>query len=101
MSKLSVLGATTALALVAATGAASAQATNMSRHSGEARAYYGNGTDLPGFNNHAMQRRGYQVHRGYIVAPRAGWHGPYRNRYWRTEGIPPALYHAGDPQYWR
>ena len=98
MMKLSILSAAAAVALAATAGTASAQATNMSRHSGEARAYYGNGSDVPGWNSYAMQRRGHYAPRTYY-GPRA-YYGP-RHRYWRTEGIPPAMYHAGDPQYWR
>lgn len=88
-----------AIALVAGMGAANAQATNFAPHSGNARAYYGNGSDVPGYWDHrAMDRRAYarspRVVRSY--GPRYAPH-PYG----RTEGIPPALYHAGDPQYWR
>jgi hypothetical protein len=96
MRTLSILTAA-ALGLAASVSVANAQATNFARSSGDARAYYGGG-DVPGYrwrHSRAMARShwGWSAP-GYYYGPRYGYYG-------RTEGIPPALYHAGDPQYWR
>lgn len=90
-----------ALGLLATTSLASAQATNFSQYSGEARAYLGGG-DVPG----RRWRRGYvrgADHWASDTWTSGGYYGPRGNYYAprRTQGIPPALYHAGDPQYWR
>ena len=102
MRTVSILTAA-ALGLAASVSLANAQATNFSPTPGDARAYYGGG-DVPGQRwRHSRARAhwygpGY-YHPGYAHYGSAGYYGgPYR---YRTEGIPPALYHAGDPQYWR
>ena len=99
MRTLSILTAA-ALGLAASIGLANAQATNFAPVSGTARALYGS-SDVTGYqwrDSRAMARgqrmRGSTP--GYYYAPRGTYYGPGR-----TEGIPPALYHAGDPQYWR
>lgn len=96
MRKLFILTAT-ALGVAAGTSFANAQATNFAPVSGMAPALYGSSdayhyraTRRSQPRSHRWHHRGYDSY-GYV--PRAG----YRS----TEGIPPALYHAGDPQYWR
>jgi hypothetical protein len=98
MRTLSILTAAT-LGLAASVSLASAQATNFAPTSGDARAYYGGG-DVPGqrwrhSRAYARSPWGWSAP-GYYYAPRGSYYG------WRrTQGIPPAMYHAGDPAYWR
>jgi hypothetical protein len=100
MRTLSILSAAI-LGLCASTGFASAQATNVSPYSGGARAYYGGG-DVPGqrWRHSRAMARSYWVPGDYYGPRRHyGYYGYYGSR--RTDGIPPALYHAGDPQFWQ
>lgn len=100
MRTLSILSAA-ALGLFASTGLASAQATNVSPYPGEARAYLGGG-DVPGQRWRRSYARGADHWAsGRYYGPRRYDHGPYYYGPRRTQGIPPALYHAGDPAYWR
>src|SRR5688500_4494950 len=92
-----------ALGLAASVSLANAQATNFSRTPGDAPALYGSSDARyhRGWHRRAMAPR-YRMHwshPGYYAYGSYG--GPYRYYYGRTEGIPPALYHAGDPQFWR
>ena len=99
MRTLSILTAA-ALGLAANIGLAHAQATNFAPVSGTAQAYYGNGSDVPGpyswRDGRAMNSRAIARSQRMQWYGGPGYYGPGR-----TEGIPPALYHAGDPQYWR
>jgi hypothetical protein len=105
MRTFSILTAA-ALGLAAGVSLANAQATNFAPSSGDARAYYGGG-DVPGYRwrrSRAMARSqwGWSGPRAYYGAPYGAYYGYYGDYGpGRTEGIPPALYHAGDPQYWR
>ena len=97
MRPLSILAAA-ALGLALGVGAANAQATNIAPTPGDARAYYGGG-DVPGqrWRHSRAYARAPWGWFGYYAAPRR-YYGPrsyYGSR--RTGGIPPALYHAGDP----
>ncbi len=96
------IAAAAAIGLAASAGIANAQATNFAPVSGTARAYYGNGSDVPGRWSRDYRTRDYWDSRAMARSPRLrAAPGYYYAPGYRTEGIPPALYHAGDPQYWR
>ena len=89
-----------AIGLAASTSLANAQATDFAPVYGTARAYYGNGSDVPGrgwrdgraMNSRAMAR-----------SHRTRWHArAYVPRIGRPASVySRPMYHAGDPQYWR